>query len=336
MKIHVLFVKKTRFRPSKQTRTSALMVLLTLLLVATGGTWFYRKIQSQTLTAYAPIEDMVADIPASIPTAEQPPAFVPTFANVTTLRTMEDLQKHLYVVDPDAYVTEQDLNVQAFLTKNFKTNMHTESPKVLIFHTHSQETFKDSRPGFQQDTIVGMGQLLAETLVKEYGIQVVHDIGVYDIRDGKDQRAESYQNMEPAVKKILEKYPTVEIAIDLHRDGVPDNIRLVTDIEGKPTAKVMFFNGMTKIRSENGPKETEDLVNPYIQDNLALSLQMQLTANELFPGFARKIYLKPYRYSLHLLPKSLLVEVGANTNTVEEARNAMAPLAKIIAKVFVE
>jgi stage II sporulation protein P len=60
---------------------------------------------------------------------------------------------------------------------------------------------------------------------------------------------------------------------------------------------------------------------------------MQLSANERYPGFARKVYLKPYRYSLHMLPKTLLVEVGAQNNTKQEALNAMEPLAEILAKV---
>ena len=76
------------------------------------------------------------------------------------------------------------------------------------------------------------------------------------------------------------------------------------------------------------------MYNPYITDNLALSFQMQLTAEEYYPGLTRKIYLKGYRYNLHLKPKSMLVEVGAQTNSFEEAKNAMEPLADILGKVL--
>ena len=61
---------------------------------------------------------------------------------------------------------------------------------------------------------------------------------------------------------------------------------------------------------------------------------MQVASGQLYPDFARKIYLKGYRYNLHFCPKSLLVEVGAQTNTLEEAMNAMDPLARILDQVL--
>ena len=78
------------------------------------------------------------------------------------------------------------------------------------------------------------------------------------------------------------------------------------------------------------------LPNPYIQDNLAFSLQMKLAAEQMYPGFTRRIFLRGYRYSLHMRPKSLLIEAGAQTNTVEEMRNAMELLAVTLQKVIVE
>ena len=80
--------------------------------------------------------------------------------------------------------------------------------------------------------------------------------------------------------------------------------------------------------------EAAYLENPYIEDNLALSFQMQLAAAEYFPTLTRKIYLKGYRYNMHLCPKSMLIEVGAQTNSFEEAKNAMEPLAFVLHKVL--
>ena len=138
--------------------------------------------------------------------------------------------------------------------------------------------------------------------------------------------------MEPAIRKILQQNPS-EVIIDLHRDGI-ENGKLLTVINGKPTAKIMLVNGICKTMKNGRLTEVSSLPNPYLKDNLAFSLQMQLKGNELYPGLMRKLYIKPYRYSLHMLPKSLLVEVGANTNTLEEAKNAMEPLAKILAEVL--
>ena len=133
------------------------------------------------------------------------------------------------------------------------------------------------------------------------------------------------------MEKILEEYPTIEVVIDLHRDGVAEGTRLVTEAGGKPTAKIMFFNGLSRSRT-NGA--IDYLPNPYIRDNLAFSLQMQLAAENRYPGFVRHIYLRAYRYNLHLMPKSLLIEAGAQTNTVEEMNNAMEVLSELLAEVL--
>lgn len=111
-----------------------------------------------------------------------------------------------------------------------------------------------------------------------------------------------------------------------------EGTHLVTEVNGKPTAQIMFFNGLSKTRA-NG--EIDYLANPYIQDNLSFSLQMQVAANNAYPGFTRRIYLRGYRYNMHFMPKTLLVEAGAQTNTVEEMRNAMEVLADLLHTVLV-
>ena len=88
--------------------------------------------------------------------------------------------------------------------------------------------------------------------------------------------------------------------------------------------------------SSTGVMHIDYLYNPYIQDNLAFSLQMQLASERMYPGFARHIYLRAYRYNLHLLPKSLLIEAGAQTNTVEEMKNAMEVVADTLCEVILE
>ena len=75
--------------------------------------------------------------------------------------------------------------------------------------------------------------------------------------------------------------------------------------------------------------------NPYIEDNLAFSLQLQLAANEKYPGFTRRIFLRGYRYNMHFKPRTLLIEAGAQTNTVEEMRNAMEVLADTLVHVLI-
>ena len=81
-------------------------------------------------------------------------------------------------------------------------------------------------------------------------------------------------------------------------------------------------------RTTSGP--IDYLQNPYLAENLAFSFQLQLKAEEYYPDFARRIYLRAYQYNLHILPRALLVECGAQTNTVEEVQNAMPLLADLL------
>ena len=103
------------------------------------------------------------------------------------------------------------------------------------------------------------------------------------------------------------------------------------DLDGRPTARFMFFNGLSRTRKTGN---ISYLYNEYQEENLAFSFQAQVAANEYYPGMARKIYLTAYRYNMHLKPKSMLIELGAQTNTVEEIMNACDPLAHIISIVL--
>jgi len=278
-----------------------------------------------------PVVRDAADNEANASAQEQ--VIIPTMENIHTIKDMESLLKYLYTIDQTAYVDESVLDIDALLAVDLRTNL-MKDPKILIIHTHSQETFIDSRPDETDDTIVGVGSVLADILATQYGIGVVHDLSRYDVVDGRTERGNSYERMEPSVRHILEMYPTIEVVLDLHRDGVPDDMRLVTEVNGKPTARLMFFNGVSCESNGDRGRKVDGLPNPFLKDNLAFSLHMQLATNEAYPGLTRRLYIKPYRYSLHMKPKSLLVEVGANTSTVQEAKNAMGPLAEVLVKVL--
>ncbi len=257
---------------------------------------------------------------------------VPTVdTSIEKLRDFDYLLSNFYTVDSSTMIGEDQLNADDLLGRSMKIDREGDGPKVLIYHTHSQEEFADSTPGDPATSIVGVGDYLTE-LLNEKGIETIHDTGVYDIIDGKLDRSNAYEYAGEAVTKILKENPTIEVLIDLHRDGVAEGTHLVTEVNGKPTARIMFFNGLSRSRT-NG--EISYLPNPYIQDNLAFSLQLQIAAENKYPGFVRHIYLRAYRYNLHLMPKSLLIEAGAQTNTVEEMKNAMELLSDMLYEVLV-
>lgn len=241
------------------------------------------------------------------------------------------LLSRFYTVTSITELKSDKFNVSEGLNENLTMLGDNSQPQILIFHTHSQEGFADSVPGDPNTSIVGVGSRLAEILSSQYGYNVIHDTTVYDYVNGVLDRSKAYTYAEKGIQSILEQYPTIEVILDVHRDGVNEDIHLVTDVNGKPTAKIMFFNGIsyTKI---NG--DIDYLQNPYIQDNLAMSLQMKLLGETYYPGVLRKIYINGYRYCLHFRAKSMLIEVGAQNNTLEEELNAMEPLADMLNRLL--
>ena len=245
------------------------------------------------------------------------------------LSDYEYLLNQYFTVDAGMTADARLLDASKLLTEDLSIRKNPQVPQILIYHTHSQEEFADSVPGDTKTSIVGMGEVLTEAL-QGYGYQVIHDTGVYDLIDGVLDRSAAYDYARVAVENILQEYPTIEVIIDLHRDGV-DGQKFVTEIDGKPTSMIMFFNGISR-NSQDEP--IAYLANPYTQQNLAFSLQLELAAREKYPGYTRNIYLKAERFNLHLRPRSLLVEAGTPLNTVEEEKNAMQPLADLLHEVL--
>jgi len=245
--------------------------------------------------------------------------------NMEKYYDFEKLIQDFYVVDRSTYITPEELNAEWMLKQDLSLGK-AEGPQVLIYHTHSQEAYADSVPGDESMTVVGAGAKLAE-LLEGYGISVLHHKGQYDV----ENRDYAYANAEKGLQRVLEENPSIEVIIDLHRDGVADDTHLVTQVDGKQTAQFMFFNGLSRLKSAG---EIEYLKNENRAGNLAFSFQLQVKSMEYYPGIARNIYLKGYRYNMQYREKSLLVELGAQTNTVEEVYNALPPLAHVISMVL--
>ena len=258
-------------------------------------------------------------------------ASVPTMdLSMERLNDFEYLVSNFYTVDSVTYINPSELNASELLGKDLRIDLSTGGSKILIYHTHSQETYADS-DNDPSTSIVGIGRYLTEILNNKYKIPTMHHEGVYDLINGKLDRSEAYEFAKPEVEQILAENPSIEVVIDLHRDGVADTTHLVTEINGKPTAQIMFFNGLSRTRV-NG--DLAGMANPYLQDNLAFSLQMKIAAETKYPGFARRNYLRGYKYNMDLMPRMLLIEAGAQTNTVEEMRNAMEVLADLLNSVL--
>ena len=152
------------------------------------------------------------------------------------------LLNHYFSMDMTTTIDAQRLDGRTLLSMDMTMERDSSQPQILIYHSHSQEAFADSVEGDPSTTIVGIGDYLAQILREDYGYNVIHEDGVFDLVDGVLDRNLAYDFSEVAVTEILEQYPSIEIVIDLHRDGV-DGTRFVTEYNGKPAAQLMLLPG---------------------------------------------------------------------------------------------
>lgn len=218
--------------------------------------------------------------------------------------------------------TPELVTYPAGITKNQK-----EGYDILVYHTHSLEQYADSHQYAPPNGVVGAGEFLSTLLEKQYGYRVLHLTQSFDA-EGRDS---AYGKALPALVQVLEEHPEIQVVIDLHRDEVDSNAHLIQQVGERSVARYMFFNGLSYTRTLGALKEFS---NPYQKENLAMSFQLQLASDALFPGCTRKIYLKGYRYNMHLRPRSLLIELGAQNNTEQEAWNSCVLLAKMLDTVL--
>lgn len=249
--------------------------------------------------------------------------------DIQTLTEYETLVKNFYTIDACALAGSELLDADKLSKMDLRITKEGTGPQILIYHTHSQEGFVDSVAGDDSTTIMGVGAHLAEILENQYGYDVLHHVGKYDV----ESRDNAYSRALPEVIKILEENPGIEVIIDLHRDAVNDDYKLVMDLDGRPTARFMFFNGVSCTKNTG---KISYLENENQAANLAFSFQMKKLAEEYYPGLTRKNYIHGYRYNMHLLPRTTLIELGAQNNTLEEAMNACDPIAHILDMVLNE
>ena len=314
--------------------------MLTLMEVENSG--LGQEMQNQPLIIDALLAENVSKEQENMAESENPgnvvsetPEKVTVFKMKEKVQTIplsdladyETLVKKFYTIDAITNIGGDELNAEKLGSVDLTLKQTPDQPQILIYHTHSQEGYADSVPGDDSTTIMGVGEHLKEVLENQYGYNVIHHTGKYDVKT----RDNAYSRSLPEIQKLLEENPTIEVVIDLHRDAVAEDTRLVMDVNGRPTAKFMFFNGISRT-SKNG--KIDYLYNENLATNLAFSFQAKWKAEEYYPGLTRRNYLNAYRYNMHVRPKTMLLELGAQNNTLEEAMNACDPIAHILHMVL--
>ncbi|OON94920.1 MAG: hypothetical protein ATN31_00300 [Candidatus Epulonipiscioides saccharophilum] len=270
--------------------------------------------------------------------------FTPSFlepeaheVNTELLNNYKHLLAEYYSGDTSLEVDEELLEYLGFdfekmAHQPLNINTDVDGPHVLIFHTHAFELYEGEENGYYADNgVVKVGEELKRVLESKYGLEVMHVKTMFT-----PTVTNAYEETEKVIETIIDINPSLQLAIDIHRDGLqPGSAKVVAEFNGQDTAKLMFVNGLSLKRTMSGdivPHKSLD--NPYLQDNLTLSLQAYIQGLTYYPELMRKNFLKSYRYSTHMLPYSMLIEVGFNNNTRQEALNTVEPLADIIGKVF--
>ena len=227
----------------------------------------------------------------------------------------------------------KNVDVNSLLKTPLSFNISSDEPQVLIVHTHTTESYTDSgktkytasdsdRSTDSAKNMIAVGNALAEVL-NSRGIKTIHDTTVHDFPAYNG----SYERCKATVLKNLSKYPSIKIVLDVHRDGIVradgTKVKVSSEVEGNKTAQCMFVVGTNS-----------ELTHDSWQENMKLAVKIQNKANEMYPGFMRPINLRSERFNQQLSKGSIIIEVGSNGNTLNEAIYSAKLMGNVIAKLF--
>ena len=294
---------------------AALLVFAMVLRLLTGAPAWQGK-DPVTSIQKLPFVPTQAQTAPTEPTAPPPaiPSFTASDADKTRLR----------------YSCDYRVEVGKLLEQDLQWQLSDGQPAVLIVHTHGSESYTKELGQTYQETaqyrtldehynMVAVGDLLVQ-LLEAAGIRVIHDTQLHDY----PSYTSSYNNSRKSVKEYLQKYPSIRLVLDLHRDAGEnsDGSQFAThaQVDGKDSAQIMFLVGT----DESGN------YHPRWRDNLAVAAKLNVLMENINPGITRKTTLRAQRFNQDLADIALLVEVGSAGNTLQEALTAIPILADAI------
>ena len=231
-----------------------------------------------------------------------------------------------------------DLNISLKDFVNGKLGFNIEKngePQVLILHTHATESYllhnedyytdKDSSRNTNNEyNMVALGKIIADRLNAE-GIVALHDTTQHD----NPSYNESYSRAADTICSYTDKYPSIKIVIDLHRDAIAandtDKVKVTTEIDGKKAAQIMLVMGSQSGSVKNFPNWKE---------NLKLATKLQQTVEVMYPSLARSIHFMSKNYNERLTTGSMLIEIGTDGNTLDEAKYSAELLSNALISLF--
>lgn len=206
---------------------------------------------------------------------------------------------------------------------------------VLVYHTHATEGFSPAgstyydpagelaRTTDPSESVIAVGEALCRVL-EEKGIHAIHDTTLHDLESYRD----SYSRAAETIQKYLRQYPSIQLVIDVHRDAIVTSAgyvaRPVALIDGETVAQVMCVVG----------SDAAGTANAGWRNNLDLAVNLRHRLNEAYENICRPVYVKRSTYNQQYAPASLLLEIGAGGNSLEEAIRAAELVGKTLADMW--
>ena len=280
--------------------------------------------------------------PSAAPLPEEPvePEAPPEFLdNGVAARTLSPSSPEGYLVAGDVYINNRsDLELDASIFhETFAAALaEEEGPQVLIVHTHGSEAYTmppgqeyvpsgESRTTDSQFNVVRVGDEIAAVL-EAAGLEVLHDASLHDYPEYSGAYGRSLETVE----RYLEEYPTIRFVLDVHRDAISDGdgspYKVISNVEGRSAAQMSFVIG-----TDGGGLE-----HPQWRENLKFAAAVQQELAGRYPTLMRPITVRNSRYNQHTTTGSLLVEMGAAGNSLDEALLSARLLGEVLAEVILE
>lgn len=231
-----------------------------------------------------------------------------------------------------------EINIEKELS--FPPDVHIKNNndvQVLIYHTHTSESYLRKDQGFFYESyyprstdsninVTRVGDAITKKLT-EHGIVTIHDTTYHDVPTYQGSYSRSYKT----IKSNLEKYPSIQVTIDIHRDSLGNRehgkVKPTFKINGTKAAQIMVITGCDKDGSIGFPDW---------QHNLRFALKVQQKCESMFPGLTRPMFLGNVKYNLNLCHGSILIEVGSDVNTLDESIYSGTLLGEALANLLKE
>lgn len=242
-------------------------------------------------------------------------------------------------IEYDNFYVKNSTNTNISISQEIKAKLgfkmeDTTEPQVLIVHTHTSESYMEEDLGYYYDSfyprsddqsknVCAVGDAVTNSL-KNAGINTIHITTVHDTT-----YTGSYKRSAESIKKCLEEYPSIKVILDIHRDSIEaddgEKIKPTFIYNGRKAAQIMIMAGYDGDGSLNFPNW---------RYNLRFALRLQQCAEDMYPGMTRPLYFGNFAYNMYINTGSLLIEVGTDANTVEEAVYTGELLGNVIAKTL--